>query len=62
LQWPIVHQRIVDVCLGLSSIRLPAYVLLEIVDWFPYWYLLDHSKKIKLIIDVNRSISKILKF
>ena len=37
LQWKVVYAIIMDICIAMSPLELPNYVLLEIVDWFPYW-------------------------
>lgn len=60
LQWKIVHPILLNICVAMSSLQLPNYVLLEIVDWFEYWEVaVSHRKKIQLIENVNRSIRKI---
>jgi len=58
--WQNVCTQIIDVCLGLHAFRLPAYVLLEIIDWFPWFEYVNQRKKIHLIIDVKQSIEKVL--
>lgn len=43
--------------------HIPNYVLLEIIDWFPYYEIaVSHSKKIRLIEAVNRSCYEIIQF
>ena len=37
LQWIKVFRNIIDVCIGMFALELPNYVLLEIIDWFPFW-------------------------
>lgn len=37
LQWNVVYSIIIDICIAMSALELPNYVLLEIVDWFPFW-------------------------
>ena len=61
LFWPIVSSQIIDVCLAFHPLALPPYVLLEIIDWFPFYEYVDHKKKIDLILDLNKSISEIFK-
>eukprot|EP00019_Armaparvus_languidus_P004152 CAMPEP_0168604022 /NCGR_PEP_ID=MMETSP0420-20121227/15064_1 /TAXON_ID=498008 /ORGANISM="Pessonella sp." /LENGTH=292 /DNA_ID=CAMNT_0008643089 /DNA_START=46 /DNA_END=922 /DNA_ORIENTATION=- len=39
LQKPVIHARIVDIVMALSSFDLPPYVILEIIDRFEYWSL-----------------------
>ena len=39
-----------ECCLAMLPLELPAYVLLEIIDWLPYMKLLKHGIKINLII------------
>ncbi len=37
LRWRFVYHDIIDICIAMFALELPVYVLLEIVDWFPYW-------------------------
>jgi hypothetical protein len=61
LQWKVIHLIIVDICFASYALELPNYVLLEIIDWFPFWEVaINRYKKITLIENVNRSIRKIL--
>ena len=65
LLWENFHPRLLDICVVLAPIRLPPYVLLEIVDWLPVVHIDDeneslahrvsHVKKIRLIEGVQRS-------
>ena len=59
IEWLKVSKEIIDVCIALASIDLPAYVLLEIIDWLPLFVYVDHKKKIDLIVNLKKSISKI---
>ena len=59
IEWLKVSKEIIDVCIALASLDLPPYVLLEIIDWLPLFEYVDHKKKIDLIINVKKSISKI---
>ena len=36
LQWPVIHALILDIVIAMSPLNLPAYILLWIIDWFPY--------------------------
>jgi hypothetical protein len=46
----------------MSVLELPNYVMLEIVDWFPFWEVgINRYKKITLIENINRTIRKLLK-
>jgi hypothetical protein len=50
-----------DICLAMSPMQLPNYVLLEIIDWLPHWEVaVRRFKKITLIENINRSISRVL--
>ena len=61
LQWKIVHKTIVNTCIAMYPLQLPSYVLLEIIDWFPYWEVgVNRYKKITLIENIKISILKIL--
>jgi len=44
----------------LSALDLPAYVLLEIVDWLPFYEFIPHKKKIDLILNLKKSIRNVL--
>lgn len=46
---PRAHACILDVCLGLASLWLPPYVLLEIIDWLPFMDVHREIWKIRLI-------------
>ena len=59
LEWSNISIQIIDISIALASIDLPAYVLLEIIDWLPLFEYVDHKKKIDLIINLKKSISKI---
>jgi hypothetical protein len=50
---------IIGICLTMSSLELPPYVLLWIIDWLPNYDRLSHHKKIRLIESVRASIWKI---
>ena len=59
IEWSKISPQIIDFCIALTSFDLPAYVLLEIIDWLPLFQYVDHKKKIDLIINLKKSISKI---
>ena len=59
LQWVFIHSGLLDFCLALAPLNLPVYVLLEIFDWLPNMHLVNHVKKIHLIIAVQNSIRKL---
>ena len=59
IEWLKVSKEIIDVCIALASIDLPAYVLLEIIDCFDFYCFVEHKMKIEMIINVKKSISKI---
>ena len=56
LLWKNVRCKVLD--FALIFYFLPAYVQLEIFDWLPNMHLVNHVKKIHLIIAVKNSISK----
>lgn len=37
LEWRRVYYEIINICIAIFALELPNYVLLEIVDWFPFW-------------------------
>ena len=60
IEYSLISSQIIDVCIAFAAFDLPPYVLLEIVDWLPFFEYVDHKKKIDLIINLKKSISKIL--
>jgi hypothetical protein len=55
----IKQDEIIGICLAMSSLELPPYVLLWIIDWLPNYDRLSHHKKIHLIESVRASIWKL---
>jgi rubredoxin len=53
------HLDNIGICLAMSSLQLPPYVLRWIIDWLPNYDRLSHHKKIRLIESVRASIWKI---
>ena len=53
------HNDIVGICMALSNLHLPHYIVLWIIDWLPNYHLLSSLKKIRLIETVNKSIKKL---
>ena len=51
----VIHKQIVDIVIAMSSLDLPPYVILEIVDKFQYWSMLNRKFKIDTIIAVDKS-------
>ena len=51
--------EIIGICLAMSALELPPYVLLWITDYLPSYDKLSHHKKIQLIMSVRDSIWKI---
>lgn len=54
-----VHPEILDICIAMSALLLPAYVLLWIVDYLPNFSKASHFRKIRLIENIVGSIRKI---
>ena len=54
-QWKNIHRIILDAVLGMRKLHLPAYVLLEIVDWLPNVIYTKQHLKIKLILGIINS-------
>lgn len=50
--------RICDICIALSSLKLPIYVILWIVDWIDGWSDVADSKRINCIDTLRQSIGK----
>ena len=61
IEWWRVSSTIIDVCIAMYPLHIPPYVLLEIIDWFPFYNSVNRKKKIDLILNVKKSIEKILK-
>jgi hypothetical protein len=57
LRWHLVSQTIFDICLAFASLRLPNYVVLEIIDWFPHYCDLNRFRKVTLIEKINKSFA-----
>jgi hypothetical protein len=66
MQWIVTHESALDVCLGLASLRLSTYAVLEILGWVPpfqhrfRWHGIDdfdplRRKKVRLIDGVKRA-------
>lgn len=55
----IRHYILMDICIALSPLELPNYVILEIIDWIDYLYYDGHKEKISLIEGIEKSIRKI---
>ena len=55
----VIHKRIVDIVIALSSLDLPPYVILEIVDKFEYWSLVNRKFKIDTIVAVDKSCKRV---
>jgi hypothetical protein len=55
LKWINVQATLLDICIAFYPLDLPPYVLLEIVDCFPFWSThVNHKKKIDYIIQIKR--------
>jgi len=59
LQKRVIRERIVDIVIAFSSLDLPPYVILEIVDKFDYWSLVNRKFKIDTIIAVDKSCKRV---
>ena len=59
LQKRVIHPQIVDIVIAMSSLLLPPYVILEIVDRFEYWSLVNRKFKIDTIIAADKSCKRI---
>jgi len=58
LNWLKMSKQIIDICIAFAPIDLPAYVLLEIIDWLPFFICHERKTKLDLIVNVKKSISK----
>ena len=59
LQKSVIQEQIVNIVVAMSSLDLPPYVILEIVDKFDYWSMVNRKFKIDTIIAVNKSCKRI---
>jgi hypothetical protein len=55
------QRDIIGICLAMSPLELPHYVMLWIIDWLPNYHRLSHLKKIRLIESVHTSVRKLKK-
>ena len=58
LRWERIHRLLLEISIIFYS-KFPPYVLLEIIDWVPNIFYVNHYKKIQLINNVIVSINKI---
>lgn len=58
-RWPRNHAVVLDACLVLLDEPFPPYVLLEILDWFPYMDWQSRFAKVRLIEAVSASIRSV---
>jgi hypothetical protein len=55
LKWINVQAVLLDICIAFYPLCLPPYVILEIVDKFPFWEThVNRKKKIDYIIQIKR--------
>jgi hypothetical protein len=55
LKWINVQATLLDICIAIYPLRLPPYVVLEIVDKFPFWEThVNRKKKIDYIIQIQK--------
>jgi hypothetical protein len=61
LKWINVQATLLDICIAFYPIRLPPYVILEIVDKFPLWEThVNRKKKIDYIIRIKNFCDKLV--
>jgi hypothetical protein len=55
LKWINVQAILLDICIAFYPLYLPPYVILEIVDKFPFWEThVNRKKKIDYIIQIKK--------
>jgi hypothetical protein len=55
LKWINVQAVLLNICIAFHPLDLPPYVILEIVDKFPFWEThVNRKKKIDYIIQIKR--------
>ena len=58
-QWPAVQRAVLDAALALAPLRLPPYVLLEILEWLPALRHHVHASVIGLIEAIRASVQRV---
>jgi hypothetical protein len=55
LEWINVQAVLLDICIAFYPLDLPPYVMLEIVDRFPFWEThVNRKQKIDYIVQIKR--------
>jgi hypothetical protein len=55
LKWINVQAILLDICIAFHPLDLPPYVILEIVDRFPFWSThVNRKKKIDYIVQIKQ--------
>jgi hypothetical protein len=55
LKWSNIQATLLDICIAFHPLSLPPYVILEIVDRFPFWSThVNRKKKIDYIIQIKQ--------
>jgi hypothetical protein len=55
LKWINVQATLLDICIAFYHAHLPPYVIVEIVDRFPFWEThVNRKKKIDYIVKIKR--------
>ena len=52
--WKNCHSILLDVCIAMMPLELPAYILLEIVNFLPFFFIHRQKLKIDLILKVEK--------
>jgi hypothetical protein len=61
LEWINVQAELLDICIAFYPLDLPSYVVLEIVDKFPFWSThVNRKKKIDYIIQIKRFCDQLI--
>lgn len=55
----MAHRQIVDIMIALSTLKIPLYHLLDIMDWLPNFESVKRFQKVALMQNVSRSIQKV---
>lgn len=54
------HHTIIDICIAMYPLRLPNYVMLEIIEHLPMMWLQGHRQKIEAIYNCTNSICHVM--
>jgi hypothetical protein len=61
LKWINVQATLLDICIAFHPLDLPPYIVMEIVDKFPFWSThVNRKKKIDYIVQIKRFCDELI--